>query len=93
MDSRSRRPLELAIIAAVITVLIGLASFSTHNATASAEEVRRHADLRAVEAADAAYAVAHGERAPDVQALVEDGYLREAPPHVRVHDGVVTLEP
>ena len=56
-------------------------------------EVRRKADVRAVEAADAAYAAANGEPAPDLETLVEDGFLREAPPHVRVHDGVVTLEP
>ena len=90
----SYAPLELTIVVAVIAALIGLAGIGSTKIGVTASTVARRGNVRTVQIAEAGYRAQRGEDAPDVETLVREGFLREAPAGIALQGGeVVVVDP
>ena len=71
--------IELMIVMVVLGILAGIVIFKVGAFRDSAAAATCRSDVRSLATANAAYMVKHGTNAPDVDALVSEGYIKSAP--------------
>ena len=71
---------ELLVVVLILGVLSGVVVFAVSNFNNQGVEAACKADVKNVEIADEAYVAKNSGHAADTKALVDAGYLREAPP-------------